>query len=203
MACVVHGWVAACRAASAGEAALRGAGAAWLGRVEDCSAAVAADVFEYGFGTAGAGAAVAEVLAAMEAAFEWAVAVLDADVLCFDGGCVGRGDPVLAHTSETLDRLLFTGTAVLAAVVPATTELCLAEAEAQRDLHVALVTDGLGRYPATAAGNLDVLAAEVDAVPAMAGVGAWVATGKRLLTASVAVGDGIRAGRTGLGLDLV
>jgi hypothetical protein len=73
----------------------------------------------------------------MVAAFELAATDLEANVF---GLVVGVGDLLLF---SSLGRLLFSGAAVLAALVTPAVELGSAEAEAQGMLNLALVAHGL------------------------------------------------------------
>jgi hypothetical protein len=136
---VLDGGMATGRAPLAIEAAVRGQGATGLRWLEDRPSAVAADLFEDSFRTSGAGSAMANLLTEVAAAFELPAAGPDADMLCLNRRELPR-DPVLPLCCLSLCRLFLASAAALKALVSPTAQVDLADSQAQRMLHVSLVT---------------------------------------------------------------
>ena len=104
--------------------------AARLRRLQDSAATVATDLMKYRLGTAPARTPVTDLLTIMAAALQGPAASLDAEMLRLDGVDV-CGRPILPPRCLSLCGLSLTRTAVLAALVTATAEVCLAGPHAQ------------------------------------------------------------------------
>jgi len=127
---------------------------AGLGRLENCPATVAANLVEDGFRARHARPLVAELLAVMLSAFQWATTHLKTNMFRLIV-LIGAGTLLLAP----LGSLLLARAAPLSTLVTATVELGLADAEAVRGDDFALVANRLRRCLATTAGDIDDLGA--------------------------------------------
>jgi hypothetical protein len=129
----------------ASEAALRWRHPTGLWRLENGSSTGTADVVEYGLWARRAWPSVAELSTGVLTALELAATYLEADVLRF---IVLVGSPLVL---PPLGCRLLARAAVLSTLVPPAVEVGFANAEAMRMRDVALMTQGLGRYPTASA----------------------------------------------------
>jgi hypothetical protein len=167
------------------KAALRGTSAAWLRGLQSRSSTRTAYVVEDGLGAAIARAAVAELLAVMITAFEWAPADPETDMLGLNRS--GRSTKsALLPGCLSLICLLLARAAMLAATVTSTAHVGLASPQAERVLNLTLMTDGRGCGSAASARNIHGLVASW-AITKMALGLAQMSTGKQFLTGLVTV----------------
>jgi hypothetical protein len=82
----------------------------------------------------------ANLLAGVASTLQWSSAGADADMLGLDSGSVRRYS-VLAPSSLPFRSLLLTWAAVLTALVPSATQVCLASPHAHGRNNISLVTE--------------------------------------------------------------
>lgn len=142
-------------ATQAVESALRSNGSARLWWLQDCSAAIAANFGEDGFGTAGASTTMANLLTIVTATFQSTATSPDANMLCFYSSVESRIS-VSSSRSLSFSGSLFSCTTDFRTLVPTTAQVGTTCSSTGRPVLLALMANPRLAGSATATANVDL-----------------------------------------------